>query len=212
MKQQKNKFKNFQLVTPIYSFINTTYRWNKNFLLSFVSNHLIYYATPSNLTYSWSFGSLAGMCLLIQIISGIFLSMYYIPHIDLAFASVEFIMRDVNHGWLVRYIHSNGASMFFLVIYCHLFRGLYYGSYIKPRELLWISGVVLLLLIMATAFLGYVLPWGQMSFWGATVITSMFTAIPRIGQYIVEWLWGGFTVNNPTLIDFLPFIFFYLFY
>ena len=138
--------------------------------------------------------------------------MYYIPHIDLAFASVEFIMRDVNHGWLVRYIHSNGASMFFLVIYCHLFRGLYYGSYIKPRELLWISGVVLLLLIMATAFLGYVLPWGQMSFWGATVITSMFTAIPRIGQYIVELLWGGFTVNNPTLIDFLPFIFFYLFY
>jgi len=208
MKQQKNKFKNFQLVTPIYSFINTTYRWNKNFLLSFVSNHLIYYATPSNLTYSWSFGSLAGMCLLIQIISGIFLSMYYIPHIDLAFASVEFIMRDVNHGWLVRYIHSNGASMFFLVIYCHLFRGLYYGSYIKPRELLWISGVVLLLLIMATAFLGYVLPWGQMSFWGATVITSMFTAIPRIGQYIVEWLWGGFTVNNPTLNRFFTLHFF----
>jgi quinol-cytochrome oxidoreductase complex cytochrome b subunit len=203
---------NLNVFIPVYSFINSTYRWNKSFLISFVSNHLIFYGTPINLTYAWSFGSLAGMCLLIQIISGIFLAMYYIPHIDLAFASVEFIMRDVNHGWLVRYIHSNGASMFFLVVYCHVFRGLYYGSYIRPRELLWISGVTLLLLIMATAFLGYVLPWGQMSFWGATVITSMFTAIPKIGKYIVEWLWGGFTVNNPTLNRFftlhflLPFV------
>jgi ubiquinol-cytochrome c reductase cytochrome b subunit len=117
-------------------------------------------------------------------------------------------MRDVNHGWLVRYIHSNGASMFFLVVYCHILRGLYYGSYTKPREFLWISGVILLLLMMATAFLGYVLPWGQMSFWGATVITSMFSVIPKFGQSIVEWLWGGFTVNNPTLNRFFAFHFF----
>ena len=198
----------FKVFTPVYSYINISYRWNKNFILSFMSNHLVYYPTPTNLTYAWSFGSLAGICLLIQIVSGIFLSMYYIPHTDFAFASVEFIMRDVNHGWLVRYMHSNGASMFFLVIYCHIFRGLYYGSYFKPRELLWISGVTLLLLVMATAFLGYVLPWGQMSFWGATVITSMFTAIPRIGHYIVEWLWGGFTVNNPTLNRFFSLHFF----
>ena len=134
--------------------------------------------------------------------------MFYTPHVDLAFASIEFIMRDVNNGWFVRYTHSNGASMFFLVVYCHIFRGLYYNSYAQPRELLWISGTILLLLMMATAFLGYVLPWGQMSFWGATVITSMFSAIPKAGKHIVEWLWGGFTVNNPTLNRFYAFHFF----
>jgi ubiquinol-cytochrome c reductase cytochrome b subunit len=192
----------------VYSFILNTVRWQRAVVLSVLGNHLIYYATPANLTYAWSFGSLAGVSLVIQIISGVFLAMFYTPHVDLAFASVEFIMRDVNHGWLIRYIHSNGASMFFFVVYCHILRGLYYGSYAKPREFLWISGVVLLLLMMATAFLGYVLPWGQMSFWGATVITSMFSVIPKFGQSIVEWLWGGFTVNNPTLNRFFAFHFF----
>ena len=192
----------------VYTFILTTFRWHRAVFFSFLGSHLVYYATPANLTYAWSFGSLAGVCLVIQIFSGVFLSMFYTPHVDLAFASVEFIMRDVNHGWLIRYIHSNGASMFFFVVYCHILRGLYYGSYAKPRELLWISGVVLLLLMMATAFLGYVLPWGQMSFWGATVITSMFSVIPKFGQSIVEWLWGGFTVNNPTLNRFFAFHFF----
>jgi ubiquinol-cytochrome c reductase cytochrome b subunit len=193
---------------PVYDFIYSSFRWHKAFLFTFLGNHIIYYSTPANLTYSWSFGSLAGVSLVIQIVSGVFLGMFYTPHVDLAFASVEFIMRDVNHGWLIRYIHSNGASMFFFVVYCHILRGLYYGSYAKPRELLWISGVVLLLLMMATAFLGYVLPWGQMSFWGATVITSMFSVIPKFGTSIVEWLWGGFTVNNPTLNRFFCFHFF----
>jgi ubiquinol-cytochrome c reductase cytochrome b subunit len=138
--------------------------------------------------------------------------MHYTPHIDFAFSSVEHIMRDVNHGWLVRYIHANGASMFFIVVYCHIFRGLYYGSYMHPRQLLWCTGVIIFILMMGTAFMGYVLPWGQMSFWGATVITSLVTALPIIGKKIVLWLWGGFTVNNPTLNRFfsihfvLPFV------
>ena len=204
-----NVFDNQPDTVTVYTFILTTFRWHRAVFFSFLGSHLVYYATPANLTYAWSFGSLAGVCLVIQIFSGVFLSMFYTPHVDLAFASVEFIMRDVNHGWLIRYIHSNGASMFFFVVYCHILRGLYYGSYAKPRELLWISGVVLLLLMMATAFLGYVLPWGQMSFWGATVITSMFSVIPKFGQSIVEWLWGGFTVNNPTLNRFFAFHFFY---
>jgi ubiquinol-cytochrome c reductase cytochrome b subunit len=191
----------------VSSRLNNYYRWQAAFLFNLLSAHLILYGTPANLNYSWSFGSLAGVSLVIQIVSGLFLSMFYTPHIDLAFASVEFIMRDINNGWLIRYIHSNGASMFFIVVYCHILRGLYYGSYSKPRELVWLSGVVLLILMMATAFLGYVLPWGQMSFWGATVITSMFSAIPRVGQSIVEWLWGGFTVNNPTLKRFFTFHF-----
>jgi quinol-cytochrome oxidoreductase complex cytochrome b subunit len=187
-------------------------RLNNNYLFAFVANHLIYYPTPISLTYAWSFGFLAGMCLLTQMISGIFLAMHYTPHIDLAFSSVEYIMRDVPNGWFLRYVHANGASMFFIVVYSHIFRGLYYGSYMKPREILWCSGVVLFVLMMATAFTGYVLPWGQMSFWGATVITSMFTVIPIAGTAIVEWLWGGFTVNNPTLNRFfsihfiLPFL------
>jgi ubiquinol-cytochrome c reductase cytochrome b subunit len=174
-------------------------RWNKDYLLSFIDSHIINYPTPINLNYMWSFGSAAGLCLIIQIITGIFLAMHYTPHIDLAFDSVEHIMRDVKNGWLIRYSHANGASMFFIVVYLHIFRGLYYGSYISPRAQLWMSGVFIFLLMMATAFMGYVLPWGQMSFWGATVITNLFSAIPLIGQSIVEWLWGGFSVSNPTL-------------
>jgi ubiquinol-cytochrome c reductase cytochrome b subunit len=174
-------------------------RWNKDYILSVVDGHLIDYPAPINLSYAWSFGALAGICLGIQIVTGIFLAMHYTPHIDLAFSSVEHIMRDVNSGWLIRYMHANGASMFFIVVYCHIFRGLYYGSYMAPREHLWCSGVVIFLLMMATAFMGYVLPWGQMSFWGATVITNLFSAIPIAGPSIVEWLWGGFSVDNATL-------------
>jgi len=168
-------------------------------LLSFIDSHIINYPTPINLNYLWSFGSSAGICLVVQIVTGIFLAMHYTPHVDYAFNSVEHIMRDVNNGWLLRYLHSNGASMFFVVVYCHIFRGLYFGSYIRPRGLLWCSGVILFFLMMATAFMGYVLPWGQMSFWGATVITNLFSAIPFVGSSIVEWLWGGFSVDNATL-------------
>jgi len=190
------------------SFINSNYRWIKNYLISIFTNHLIKYPTPININYAWSFGSLAGICLIIQILTGIFLAMHYTAHIELAFSSVEHIMRDVNNGWLIRYAHANGASMFFIVVYCHIFRGLYYGSYIHPRQLLWCSGVLMFILMMATAFMGYVLPWGQMSFWGATVITSLFTAIPFIGNVIVDWLWGGFTVGNATLNRFFSLHFF----
>jgi quinol-cytochrome oxidoreductase complex cytochrome b subunit len=187
-------------------------RWNKKSLFAVVNNHIIDYPTPINLNYFYGFGSLAGIMLVIQILTGIFLAMHYTPHIDLAFNSVEHIMRDVNNGWLIRYTHANGASFFFLVVYVHIFRGLYYGSYITPREALWCSGVVIFILMMATAFMGYVLPWGQMSFWGATVITNLFSAIPLIGKDVVDWLWGGFAVDNPTLNRFfslhftLPFI------
>jgi ubiquinol-cytochrome c reductase cytochrome b subunit len=174
--------------------------------------HLRIYQTPKNLSYMWNLGSIAGIALVIQIITGIILAMHYTPHIDFAFNSVEHIMRDVSGGWILRYAHANGASMFFIVVYCHIFRGLYYGSYIQPRGLLWVSGVVIFLLMMATAFMGYVLPWGQMSFWGATVITNLFSAIPFVGGSIVEWLWGGFSVDNATLNRFfslhylMPFI------
>jgi len=181
-------------------------------LVSFINAHIVDYPTPSNLNYFWSFGSVAGICLVIQIITGIFLAMHYTPHISLAFESVEHIMRDVNNGWFVRYLHANGASAFFIVVYSHMFRGIYYGSYATPRGHLWASGVIIFLLMMATAFMGYVLPWGQMSFWGATVITNLFSAIPVIGGSIVEWLWGGFSVDNATLNRFfslhylLPFL------
>ena len=147
-----------------------------------------------------------------QIVTGIVLAMHYTPHVDMAFNSVEHIMRDVNYGWLLRYLHSNGASMFFVAVYIHMFRGLYYGSYKEPREVLWILGVIIYLLMMATGFLGYTLPWGQMSFWGATVITNLFSAIPLVGETVVTWLWGGFAVGNPTLQRFfslhylLPFV------
>jgi len=175
------------------------FRWNKDYVLAIIDNHIIDYPSPINLSYAWSFGALAGLCLVIQIITGIFLAMHYTPHVDLAFSSVEHIMRDVNSGWLIRYLHANGASMFFIVVYTHIFRGLYYGSFMAPREHLWCSGVVIFLLMMATAFMGYVLPWGQMSFWGATVITNLFSAIPVVGPSIVDWLWGGFCVDNATL-------------
>jgi ubiquinol-cytochrome c reductase cytochrome b subunit len=180
--------------------------------VAFLEHELHEYPTPRNLNYWWNFGSLAGIVLVIMIVTGVVLAMHYTPHAALAFDSVERIMRDVNYGWLLRYIHMNGASMFFLIVYIHLFRGLYYGSYKYPRELLWILGVVILVLMIATAFMGYVLPWGQMSYWAATVITNLFSAIPIVGDKIVTLLWGGFTVGNPTLNRFfslhylLPFI------
>ena len=189
-------------------------RWI-DYRLPFVAllQHELYeYPTPRNLNYWWNFGSLAGIMLVVMIVTGIFLAMQYTPHADYAFDSVERIMRDVNYGWLLRYAHMNGASMFFAIVYIHMFRGLYYGSYKQPRELLWILGVIILLLMIATAFMGYVLPWGQMSYWAATVITNLFSAIPLIGQSIVTFLWGGFTVGNPTLNRFyalhylLPFV------
>nr|YP_010199742.1 apocytochrome b [Gracilaria isabellana]UAD89700.1 apocytochrome b [Gracilaria isabellana] len=181
-------------------------------LISIVNNHLIDYPTPINIHYAWNFGFLASVCLIIQIITGVFLAMHYTPHVELAFASVEHIMRDVNYGWLLRYIHSNGASMFFIVVYIHIFRGLYFSSYTKPRHWVWVIGVVIFLLMIITAFIGYVLPWGQMSLWGATVITNLVSAVPLIGDSIVTWLWGGFSVDNATLNRFfslhylLPFI------
>ena len=168
-------------------------------IFSTLKHTLVDYPTPRNLNYWWNFGSLAGIFLLIQIITGIVLAMHYTPTVEGAFASIEHIMRDVNYGWLIRYIHMNGASFFFIVVYIHIFRGLYYGSYKSPREVLWWLGLVILLLMMATAFMGYVLPWGQMSFWGATVITNLFSAVPVVGTAVVEWLWGGFAVDNALL-------------
>ena len=171
-------------------------------VFSFIEDNLTKYPTPKNLSYFWNFGSLAGITLVIMIVTGILLAMQYTANSDLAFDSVERIMRDVNNGWLLRYLHMNGAHMFFIVVYIHIFRGLYYGSYKSPREILWMLGVTILLLMMATAFMGYVLPWGQMSFWGATVITNLFSAFPIIGESIVTFLWGGFSVDNPTLSRF----------
>ena len=181
-------------------------------LLTMMQKEYGAFPTPKNFNYFWNFGALATINLLIMIATGVFLAMNYNASTTGAFDSVERIMRDVNYGWLLRYAHSNGASMFFMVIYIHIFRGMYYGSYKAPRELLWITGVVLFLLLMATAFMGYVLPWGQMSYWGATVITNLFSAIPLVGNWIVTLLWGGFSVDNPTLNRFfalhylLPFI------
>ncbi|TYO89142.1 cytochrome b [Oceanicella actignis] len=168
--------------------------------------------TPKNLNWMWIWGIVLAFCLVLQIATGVALVMHYTPHVDLAFASVEHIMRDVNGGWLLRYAHANGASLFFIAVYAHIFRGLYYGSYKAPREVTWIIGMLIYLAMMATAFMGYVLPWGQMSFWGATVITNLFSALPLVGDPIVTWLWGGFSVDNPTLNRFfslhylLPFV------
>ena len=179
-----------------------------------LADHLRSYPTPKNLNYWWTFGGILTFCLITQIITGIILAMHYIAHADLAFGSVEHIMRDVNYGWLIRYVHANGASMFFLAVYIHIFRSLYYGSYKAPREVIWIIGMIIYFLMMMTAFMGYVLPWGQMSFWGATVITNLFSAIPFFGESITNWLWGGFAVDNPTLTRFfslhylLPFLIF----
>jgi len=173
-------------------------------------SHLISYPTPSNLSYFWGFGSMAGIVLVIQIFSGLLLSMHYIPEVTFAYNSVEHIMRDVPYGYIIRYTHSSGASILFIVVYAHLLRNIFYRCF--TRVFLWYSGLVLLLLIMATAFFGYVLPWGMMSFWGATVITNLFGAIPFVGDYITQWLWGGYSIDGPTLRKFyslhflLPFI------
>jgi ubiquinol-cytochrome c reductase cytochrome b subunit len=168
-------------------------------ILRLAHDSFVDYPTPKNLNYWWTFGGILTFCLVTQIITGIILAMHYTPHVDFAFNSVEHIMRNVNYGWLIRYIHANGASMFFLAVYIHIFRGLYYGSYKAPREVLWILGVIIYLLMMAAAFMGYVLPWGQMSLWGATVITNLFGAIPLIGENVAIWLWGGYSIDNPTL-------------
>jgi ubiquinol-cytochrome c reductase cytochrome b/c1 subunit len=168
-------------------------------IIGLFHSSFVAYPTPRNLNYFWTFGGILSVMLVSQILTGIVLAMHYTPSTTLAFSSVEHIMRDVNFGWLLRYMHQNGASMFFIAVYLHIFRGLYYGSYKEPREVLWILGMLIFLLMMATAFMGYVLPWGQMSFWGATVITSLFSALPFVGEPVVTWLWGGFAVDNPTL-------------
>ncbi len=185
----KSEFKN-----PVINWVDTRLP-----LFTMMTKEYGVFPTPKNFNYFWNFGALAMINLMIMIVTGIFLAMNYNASTAGAFDSVERIVRDVNYGWLLRYVHANGASMFFIVVYIHMFRGLYYGSYKKPRELLWMIGVVILLLMMATAFMGYVLPWGQMSYWGATVITNLFSAIPVVGDYIVTLLWGGFSVDNPTL-------------
>jgi ubiquinol-cytochrome c reductase cytochrome b subunit len=168
-------------------------------LMGLIHSSFIVYPTPRNLNFMWTFGAILSFMLVAQIVTGVVLAMHYTPESTMAFDSVEHIMRDVNYGWLMRYLHSNGASMFFLAVYMHIFRGIYYGSYKAPREVLWILGVIIYLLMMATAFMGYVLPWGQMSFWGATVITNLFTAIPLVGKSVSMWLWGGYAVDNATL-------------
>jgi ubiquinol-cytochrome c reductase cytochrome b/c1 subunit len=183
-------------------------------IIGLVHSSFVAYPVPRNLNYMWTFGAILMIMLVLQIVTGIVLAMHYTPHADLAFSSVEHIMRNVEYGWLMRYLHANGASMFFVAVYIHMFRGLYYGSYKAPREVLWILGVIILLLMMATAFMGYVLPWGQMSYWGATVITNLFSVVPVVGDTIVTFLWGGYSVGNPTLNRFfslhylLPFMIF----
>ena len=167
-----------------------------------LAHHINDYPTPKNLNYWWTFGGILTFFLIIQIITGLVLAMHYVAHADLAFGSVEHIMRDVNYGWLIRYLHANGSSMFFLAVYIHIFRALFYGSYKAPREMIWIIGMLIYLLMMVTAFMGYVLPWGQMSFWAATVITNLFSAIPLVGESITSWLWGGYAVGSPTLTRF----------
>ena len=181
-------------------------------LLRLLNSYMVDSPQPSNLSYLWNFGSLLGFCLIIQIVTGVTLAMHYNPSVMEAFNSVEHIMRDVNNGWLIRYLHSNTASAFFFLVYLHIGRGLYYGSYRAPRTLVWTIGTVIFILMMAIGFLGYVLPYGQMSLWGATVITNLMSAIPWVGQDIVEFIWGGFSVNNATLNRFfslhfvLPFV------
>ena len=199
---------------PTYQPQNAFMRWMERRLpiAGLIYSSFVVYPMPRNLNYWWTFGGILAFMLGVQIVTGIVLAMHYTPHVDFAFNSVEAIMRDVNYGWLLRYLHANGASMFFLAAYIHMFRGMYYGSYKEPREVLWILGVILLLLMIMTGFMGYVLPWGQMSFWAATVITNLFSAIPLVGEPIVTWLWGGYAVGNPTLNRFyslhylLPFV------
>nr|YP_010515285.1 cytochrome b [Emerita talpoida]UXL87271.1 cytochrome b [Emerita talpoida] len=178
-------------------------------LFKILNSALVDMPIPSNISIFWNFGSLLGLCLVIQIATGLFLAMHYTAHIDLAFSSVTHICRDVNYGWLLRTLHANGASFFFICLYLHIGRGMYYGSYMIMHA--WLVGVIILFLVMATAFLGYVLPWGQMSFWGATVITNLFSAIPYIGTMLVQWIWGGFAVENATLTRFFTFHFLFPF-
>lgn len=178
-------------------------------LLKIINNSLIDLPSPSNISTLWNFGSLLGLCLILQIITGIFLAIHYCPNVDLAFNSVAHICRDVNYGWLIRTLHANGASFFFICLYIHIGRGIYYSSY--NLKLTWIIGVTIFFLVIATAFLGYVLPWGQISFWGATVITNLVSAIPYLGTTIVQWIWGGFAVDNATLTRFFTFHFLFPF-
>nr|WMV01997.1 cytochrome b [Plagiodera versicolora] len=180
-------------------------KMNKSPLMKIINNSLISLPTPSNITSMWNFGSLLGLCLMIQILTGIFLAMHYCPNIDLAFNSVSHICRNVNYGWLIRTLHANGASFFFICLYLHIGRGIYYSSYNMKET--WLIGVTIFFMVMGTAFLGYVLPWGQMSFWGATVITNLVSAIPYLGTMIVQWIWGGFAVDNATLTRFFTFHF-----
>jgi len=168
-------------------------------LLSVLKNHLVYYPTPNNLYYVWGLGSLLGIILVIQVVTGVLLAMHYVPNIELAFESVERIMREVPTGWFLRYMHANGSSIIFILIFGHIARGIFYQSFRAPKQWVWCSGVIIFILIAGIAFLGYTLPWGQISFWGATVITNIVTAIPVIGNHIVIWVWGGFSVNNNTL-------------
>lgn len=195
---------------------NIRLKLKENSILNIFFHSLFEYPSPINLSYNWNFGSMALVMLVLQIVTGIFLAMFYIPDVNLAFISVEYIMREVNFGYLLRFLHANGATMFFIVVYAHILRGLYYGSYLYPRHLLWIVGVIIKLLMIVTAFLGYVLPWGQMSFWGATVITNLVSVVPFIGDSLLWWLWGSFNVDHATLKKFfslhflLPFIIFAL--
>ena len=186
---------------PTYVPKSPVLRWFESRLpiVGLVHSSFVVFPNPRNLNYFWTFGGILAFMLVSQIVTGVVLAMHYTPEATLAFASVEHIMRDVNYGWMLRYIHANGASMFFIAVYIHIARGLYYGSYKAPREVLWILGLIIFLLMMATAFMGYVLPWGQMSFWGAKVITSLFSAIPLVGDSITVWLWGGYSVGNATL-------------
>ncbi len=198
---------NYQFKNPVVNWLDTRLP-----IFSLIKVQAMDFPTPKNLNYWWTFGGILAIMLVIQLITGIVLVMHYTPTTEMAFTSVENIMRDVNYGWLLRYLHANGASMFFLAVYIHIFRGMYYGSYKEPREVLWMLGVFIFIVMMATAFMGYVLPWGQMSFWGAKVITSLFSAIPYVGDPIVTWLWGGYNVGDPTLTRFfslhylLPFV------
>ena len=177
----------------------------QHFFMAIFNNMLVDLPSPSNLSYFWGFGSLLGLCLILQLGSGIFLAMHYCPNTELAFISVEHIMRDVNYGWLIRYAHANGASMFFICVFIHIGRGLYYGSYMGKRAIVWNIGIIIFILMMATAFIGYVLVFGSMSLWGCVVITNLLSAIPFVGQDIVEWIWGGYSVSNPTLNRFYSF-------
>ena len=206
-----NTKRNFVLKTKTSNIIKNSLKFNRkiieNPLMKIIKNHIIFYPTPKNINYGWSFGSLAGLFFALQIITGIFLAMHYIPNVDLAFWSVEHIMRDVNYGWLLRYMHANGASMVFITMYIHIGKALYFRSYTPghTRAMLFFAGILIFLLMMGTASIGYVLPWGQMSLWGATVITNLITAIPFIGENIAYWIWGGSSVGNPTLNRFFSF-------